>query len=157
MRPNHKHDLYDSNIIGSDNVSLITKLRLGPQIMVLRYDKKSFFNRFLGVTPYRDYKDYGNEYYSGKNRNWSIIKKIHLKSDCMYGSILDGCRQPVLHSFVLDKPPGYKIFSEPETIHYKRENKSVLNTKKFYLEDDNHGEVNFTGGTLTFFLQMIKI
>ena len=49
------------------------------------------------------------------------------------------------------------MFSEPETIHYKKINKSVLNTITFYLEDDNNKEVNYNGETLTFTLQMIKI
>ena len=51
MQPNHKHDKSDSIIIDSDKVSLITKLRLGPQIMVSRFDKKMFFNTTLGFTP----------------------------------------------------------------------------------------------------------
>ena len=38
MRRNHEHDLSDSFTIDCDNVSLITKLRLGPQIMILRFD-----------------------------------------------------------------------------------------------------------------------
>ena len=62
-----------------------------------------------------------------------------------------------MFSFVLDKKPGYKVFCEPETIHYKKINKSVSNTIMFYLEDDSSGEVNFNGETLTFTLQMIKI
>ena len=92
-----------------------------------------------------------------KNRNFSKINKVHVKCDCIHGSIQNGCRQPTLYSFVLDKPPGYKVFSEPETIHYKKENKSVLNTITFYLEDDNNEEVNFNGETLTCTLQLIKI
>ena len=83
--------------------------------------------------------------------------KIHLKCDCIDGSIEDGVRQPILYSFVLDKLPGYKVISEPETIHYKKINKSVLNTITFYLEDSDHNEVDFNGETLTFTLQMIKI
>ena len=69
MRPNHKHDLSDSIIIDSDNVSLITKLRLGPHIMVLRFDKKSF-NTNLGFSPYWVYKKYigDNDYYSEKKK-----------------------------------------------------------------------------------------
>ena len=35
-------------------------------------------------------------------------------------------------------------------------NQSVLNTILFYLEDDDHEEVNFNGETLTFTMQMIK-
>ena len=80
-----------------------------------------------------------------------------MKCDAIDGSIQDGVRQPILFSFVLDKPAGYKVFSEPETIHYKKINKPVLSTITFYLEDDNSEEVDFNGETLTFTLQMIKI
>ena len=122
----------------------------------LRFDKKSFFHTLLGHDPYFDYKAPG-VYTSDKILNLNTTNKIHLKCGCIHGSIQDGIRQPILYSFVLDKPSGYKIFSEPETIHYKKINKSVLNTTTFYLEDDNNEEVNFNGQTLTFILQMIKI
>ena len=48
------------------------------------------------------------------------------------------------------------FFCEPETIQYRKNNKSVLNTITFYLEEDDHKEVNFNGETLTFTLQIIK-
>ena len=80
-----------------------------------------------------------------------------MKCDAIDGSVVNGVRQPILYKFVLDKPSGYKVFSEPETIHYKIINKSVLNTITFYLEDDNDEVVDFNGETLTFTLQMIKI
>ena len=82
---------------------------------------------------------------------------MKLKCDCIDGSIQDGVRKPILFSFVLDKKPGYKLFLEPETIHYKKINKSVLNTITFYLENNNNKEVDFNGETLTFTLQMIRI
>ena len=37
-----------------------------------------------------------------KNRDFSTIDKIHLKCDCIDGSVLNGVRQPILFSFVLD-------------------------------------------------------
>ena len=80
-----------------------------------------------------------------------------MKCDAIDGSVVDGVRQPIIYSFVLDKPSGYKVFAEPETILYKKIKKSVLNTITFYLEDDNNKEVDFNGETLTFALQMIKI
>ena len=123
---------------------------------ILRFDKKSFFHTLLGHDPYFDYKVPG-VYTSDKILNLNTTNKIHLKCDCIDGSIQDEIRQPILYSFVLDKPSGYKIFSEPETIHYKKINKSVLNTIIFYLEDDNKKEIDFNGETLTFTLQMIKI
>ena len=85
------------------------------------------------------------------------MNKIHLKCDVIDGSVVDGVRKRMLHSFVLDKKPGYKVFCEPETIHYKKIKKSVLNTITFYLEDDDNKEVDFNQETLTFTLQMIKI
>ena len=146
-----------------DDISMKTKIILkyfdGRKMIVLgtlRFDEKSFFNTLLGFTPYWDYKPPG-VYTSEKILNLNTINKIHLNCDVIDGSVVDGIRQPILYSFVLDKPSGYKVFCQPETILYKKINKSVLNTITFYLEDDDHKEVNFNGETLTFTLQMIKI
>ena len=151
-----------------DNINKKVKLiltRFGDTFGTLRFDKKSFFHTLLGFTPYWDYKptnaihvDFPGVYTSDKIiLNLNTIDKIHLKCDCVDGSIKDGLRQPILFCFVLDKPSGYKVFCEPETIHYKTINKSVLNTIIFYLEDDNNDVVDFNGETLTFTLQLIKI
>ena len=139
--------------------------RFGETFGTLKFDKKSFFPTLFGFTPYWDSKptnaihaDAPGLYTSDKiNLYLNTINKIHLKSDCIDGSIQDGVRQPIIFSFVLEKPSGYKVFCEPETIHYKKINKSLLNAIAFYLEDDNNKEVNFNGETLTFALQMIKI
>ena len=146
-----------------DDISMKTKL-IFDYFLALRFNKKSFFHSLLGFTPYWDYKptngvnsESAGIYISDKILNLNTIDKIHLKCDCIDGSIQDGVRQPILYSFVIDKKPGYKIFSEPETIHYKKINKSVLNTITFYLEDDNNDVVDFNGETMTFTLQMIKI
>ena len=80
-----------------------------------------------------------------------------MKCDAIDGSVVNGIRQRILYSFVLDKPSGYKVIDEPGTVHYKKKNKSILNTITFYLEDGNNEEVNFNQETLTFTLQMIKI
>ena len=80
-----------------------------------------------------------------------------MKCDVIDGSVVNGDRQPFLYSFVLDEPSGYKVFCEPETKHYKKIKKSVLNTITFYLEDDKNEEVDSNGETLTFTLQMVKI
>ena len=116
----------------------------------------SFFSTILGFTPGWDYKHY-NQYLSQKIVNLSSTSKIHLKCDAIDGSVVNGIRQSILSSFVLDKPSGYKVFCEPETIHYKKINKSVLITITFYSEDDNNEEVDFNRETLTFTLQLIKI
>ena len=105
----------------------------------LRFDKQSFFHTLLGFSLYWDYKPTNSDHvliagvYPGNKiiLNLNTIDKIHLKCDCIDGSIQNGLRNPALFTFVLDKPSGYKIFSEPKTIHYKKINKSVLNTKTF--------------------------
>ena len=86
----------------------------------------------------------------------SSTNKTNLKCDVIDGSVVDGLRQPILYSFVLDKLPGYKVFSEPETIHHEKINKSVLNTITFYSEDDNNKEVDFNGQTSTFTYKLSK-
>ena len=47
----------------------------------------------------------------------STMNKIHIKDDVIDGSVVNGIREPILFSFILDKPSGYKVFCEPETIH----------------------------------------
>ena len=147
-----------SNVIDIeyDNITMKTKLVVRYGIIARRLDEKSFFNTVLGFTPGWDYKQY-NKYASQKMLNLGSTNKIHLKCDCIDGSVVDGVRQSLLYRFVLDKKPGYRVFSEPETIHYKKINESVLKTLTFYLEDDNDKEVVFNGEMLTFTLQMIKI
>ena len=143
-------------LIRLDDVTRKTKLVVNSGIIAVRFDEKSFFSTILGFTAGRDYKHY-NQYLSQKIVNLSITNKIHLKCDAIDGSVVDGVRQPILYSFVLDKPSGYKVFCEPETTHYKKINKSILNTITFYLEDDSDKVVDFNQETMTFTLQMIKI
>ena len=143
-------------LIRLDDITRKTKFVVRSGIIAIRFDEKSFFSTILGFTPGWDYKHY-NQYISQKIVNLSNTNKIHFKCDAIDGSIQDGVRQPILFSFVLDKPSGYKVFCQPETFHYKKINKSVLNTLTFYLEDDDNEEVNFNEETLTFTLEMIKI
>ena len=142
-------------LIRLDDITRKTELFVKSGIIAIKFDENSFFSTILGFTAGWANKHY-NQYLSQKIVNLSSTNKIHLKADVIHGSVVDGVRQPILYSFVLDKPSGYKVFREPETIHYKKINKSVLNTITFYLEDDNNKEVDFNGETLTFTLQMIK-
>ena len=143
-------------LIRVDDITRKTKLFVRSGIIAIRFDEKSFFSTILGFTPGWDYKHY-NQYLSQKIVNLSSTNKIHLKCDCIDGSVVNGIREPILFSFVLDKPSGYKVFCEPETIHYKKINKSVLNTITFYSEVDNNKVVDFNVETMTFTSQMIKI
>ena len=106
-------------LIRLDDITRKTKLVVGFGIIAIRFDEKSFFSTILGFNPGWDYKHY-NQYLSQKIVNLSSTNKIHLKCDAIDGSVVDGVRQPILYSFVLDKPAGYKVFSEPETIHFKK-------------------------------------
>ena len=143
-------------VIEYDDINMKNKLDVKAGIIVIRFDEKSFLSTILGFTSGWDYKHF-NKYTSQKVVNLGSTNKTHLNCDCIDGSVVNGYRHPILFSFILDKKPGYEVFSEPETIHYEKINKSVLNTITFYLEDDNNNLVNFNGETLTFTLQMIKI
>ena len=116
-----------------DDITMKTKLVVRHGVIAIRFDEKSFFSTILGFTPCWDYKHY-NEYTSQKTVNLGSTNEIHLKCDVTDGSVVNGLRQPILYSFVLDKLPAYKVFCEPETIHYKKVNKSVLITVTFFLK-----------------------
>ena len=122
-----------SNVIDIefDDITRKTKLVVNNGIIAIRFDETSFFSTILGFPSVWDCKHY-NKYTSQKVVNLGSTNKIYLKCDCIDGSVVNGMRQPILYSFVLDKLPGYKVFSEPETIHYKTINKSVLNTITFF-------------------------
>ena len=52
-------------------------------------------------------------YESDRPINITSIDKVLLKCDCIDVSILNGIREPILYSFALDQPPGYKVYKEP--------------------------------------------
>ena len=83
--------------------------------------------------------------------------KVHLMCDCVDGSIVNGIREQILFSLNLSAPPGYKNLKEPNTILYKKINKTMLDIIQFFLEDNNHKPVDFNSVTLTFTIQIIKI
>ena len=57
------------------------------------------------------------------------IDKVHLKCDCLDGSINNGVREQILYSFNLSSPAGYKIINNPTTVLYKKkQNKTNPNT-----------------------------
>ena len=104
-----------------------------------------------------------NEYYtkgthiSEKPVMLTTTDKVHLKSDCVDGSIVNGIREQVLFSFILSAPPGYKIIKDPNIMLYKKLNKTRLDKILFFLEDSNHNSVDFNTETLTFTIQIFKI
>ena len=103
-------------LIEFDDITRKTKLVVKSGTIATRFDQKSCFSTILDFTPAWDYKHY-NEYISQKIVNLNSTNKIHLKCNVIDGSILDGLRQSILSSFILDKPAGYKVFCKPERIH----------------------------------------
>ena len=114
----------------------------------------SELNKVLGFTN-KDYQ--AGTHTSEKQVMITTTDKVHLKCDCVDGSIVNGIREQILFSFSLSAPPGYKIIKEPTTVLYKKINETRLDTIQFFLEDSNHNPVDFNGETLTFTVQIIKI
>ena len=120
----------------------------------MKFHFNSDFNKVLGLTN-KDYQ--AGTCTSEKPVMITTTDKVHLKCDCVDGSVVNGIREQILFSFNLSAPPGYKIIKEPTTVLYKKKNKTRLDTIQFFLEDSNHNKVGFNGETLTFTIQIIKI
>ena len=146
-----------------DDIRLKSNLKTN-QTLILT--EKSFFYTILGFTRSRSYPlDDINGFYqliagsyeSGKPINITGIDKIHLKCDCIQGSIVNGVREPILFSFALSSPPGHKIYKEPRLKLFKKINRSFLSHIMFYFEDDDYKPVDFYGETISFTCQLIEI
>ena len=80
-------------------------------------------------------------YKSAEPINITGFEKVHLKCDCIFGSTVNGLREPILYSFAVDEPAGHKIYKDPRITLPKRINKSVLSHITFYLDNDDHKPV----------------
>ena len=132
----------------------------------LIFTEKSFVFTILGFTRSRSYplddidgfyQLVAESYKSYKPINITGIDKVHLKCDCVEGSIVNGVREPILISFALSSPPGHKINKEPRIKLFKKINKSVLSHITVFFEDDDHKPVGFNEETISFTCQLIKI
>ena len=139
-----------------DDARLKSNLKINQTLI---FTEKSFFYTILGFTQSHSYPlDDIDGFYqliagsctSDKPINFTEKDKIHLKCDCVNGSVVNGVREPILYSFALSSPPGHKIFKEPRTKLFQRLNKSVLSHITFYLEDDDHKPVNFNNEPISF-------
>ena len=123
------------NYILPDNVELsitIDDIRLKSNLKInqtLIFTEKSFFYTTLGFTRSRSYPLDDIEgfyqliawsYKSDRPINITGVDKVHLKADCIQGSIVNGIRERILYSFALSSPPGYKIYKEPRVKLFKR-------------------------------------
>ena len=131
-----------------------------------KFTNKSFFYSILGYTqshpgPLNNieglHQILPGSYKGDRPISITGIDKVHLKCDCINGSIVNGVREPILYSFALSSPPGHKIFKEPRIKLFKNINKSVPSQITFYFEDDDYKPVNFDNETIIFTCQKIKI
>ena len=112
------------------DISLKTKLiltRFGGYFGTLRFDERRFLNTLSGFTPYWDFKptnaihaDSPRVYTSDKFLNLDKIDKIQLKCDVIDGNVARRIREPIIFSFLLNKPIGFEVFLEAETSLYIR-------------------------------------
>ena len=146
-----------------DDIRLKSNLKINQTLI---FTEKSFFYTILGFNQSRSYplddvdgfyQLIAGSYKSDRPINNTGIDKIHLKCDCIQGSIVNGIRQPILYSFALSAPPGHKIYKEPRIKLFKKVNKSVLSHITFYFEDDDYKAVDFHNETISFTCQLIKI
>ena len=146
-----------------DDIRLKSDLKINQTLI---FTERSFFYTILGYTQSRScplddidgfYQLIAGSYKSHRPINITGIDKIHLKCDCIQGSIVNGIREPILYSFALSSPPGYKMFKEPRIKLFKKVNQSILSHITFYFEDDDHKPVDFNNETISFTCQLIKI
>ena len=146
-----------------DDIRLKSNLKTNQTLI---FTEKSFFYTILGFTRSRSYplddihgfcQLIAGSYKSDRPIYITGNDKIHLKCDCVQGSIVNGKREPILFSFALSSPPGHKIYKEPRVKLFKKINKSVLSHITFYFEDDNYKPVDFHNETISFTCQLIKI
>ena len=160
-----KHILPDNVKINItiDDIRLKSNLKINQTLI---FTERSFFYTILGFTQSRSYplndidshyQLIAGSYKSDRPINITGIDKIHLKCDCIQGSIVNGVRESILYSFALSSSPGHKIYKEPRVKLFKKINKSVLSHITFYFEDDDHKPVDFNNETISFTCQLIKI
>ena len=119
IRPNVIYNQPNSIIVECDKITMRTKLLVRGDIPALRFDQNLFFSSILGLASGCDFRrDY--EYFGEKIINLSTIDEIHKKCDVFDDFVLSGIRESTLFSFVSNKLAGYKVFCQPETIHYKK-------------------------------------
>ena len=108
--------------------------------------RKSFQDNVIDKTEYEGLCNIFTKYLE-ETKKWIFFE----------GSFVNGIREPILHGFALDQPPGHKIYKQPRVKLFKEVNESVLSLITFYLEDDDQKPVDFNGETISFTCQLIKL
>ena len=109
-----------------DDIRIKSKLKANQTLI---FTERSFFYTIFGFTQSHshplDYIDgfywlIAGSYKSDKPFNITGIDKIHLKCDCIQGSIVNGIREPILYSFALSPPPSQKFSKNLESNFLKK-------------------------------------
>ena len=108
-------NITDSEIeisLEADTISMKSVLTTSNPI---RYDSE--MNKLLGFT--------SKTYPEGTHRlekaiMISSVDKVHLRCDCVDGSIVKGVRAQILYSFNLSTPPGQKTIKKSHNFYTKR-------------------------------------
>ena len=146
-----------------DDIRLKSNFKINQTLI---FTKKSPFYTIFGFTGTHSYPSddiegfyqlIAGSYKSDRPINITGIDKLHLKCDCIQGSIVKRVEEPILYSFALSSPPGQKIYKELRIKLFEKVNKSVLSPITFCLEDDDHKPVDFNNETVSLTFQLIKI
>ena len=89
-----------------------------------RFVFKTFLNTILSFLPNIVHEPDKNQFVE-KSICTIERDKVPLKCDCFDEFEINGGREPIFFCFVFEKPPGYEIFCEPDTIHFKKVIKTV--------------------------------
>ena len=109
-----------------DDVRLKSNLKTNQTLI---FTEKSFFYTIVGFTRSRSYplddidgfyQLIAGSYESDRPISFTGIDKVHLKCDCIQGSIVNGIREPISFSFALSSPPGHKINKKARFKLYKK-------------------------------------
>ena len=109
-----------------DDFRLKSSLKIN---QTLTFTKRSFVLTILGFTqsPSRPLGDIdgfiqlvpGTHKCDGPD-NITAFDKVHLKCDCICGSIVKDRREPILSSFGLSSPPGLKLYNQTKVQPFKK-------------------------------------
>ena len=109
-----------------DDFRLKSNLKINQTLL---FTEKSFFYTILGFTQSRSYplddiegfyQILTGSYKSDNSINITGIDKIHLKCDCIQGSIVNGIREPILYSLVCRRLQVIKYTKNLESNFLKR-------------------------------------
>ena len=142
--PTERYEVFDINLMLKSLLpvevkvkNIIDDIRLRSNLTAskaIRFTKKSSFYTLLSFTQCHsgalgDIEGFAqlipSKYKSQKPINIAVVDKVHLKCDCINGSIGNGVREPILYSIGLFSPLGQKNFKEPRIKLFKKTIKSV--------------------------------